>query len=157
MRWNGGTVEATAELETERTIRILCPTKALALHGYRFAYAILPKICGPTSRTHMQTSTGSASAESIAFGRTAAELPHLLRWRMTAGLVKLAADRHTNLRSTGKIYADWQPDCGYFVFERLMPETAGSTPLMDGSFLEQRRYPDHRRLNLLSPSIGLLG
>jgi hypothetical protein len=97
---------------------------------------------------------GSASLENVAFGRVAASISHPRP--ITTAVVGLVSHRHKEFRSAGTISAAWQAECGYFIFERIMTDLPASPPLMDGSFFEQKRYPDHRRINLLSPSIGLL-
>jgi histidinol-phosphate/aromatic aminotransferase/cobyric acid decarboxylase-like protein len=155
MEWNSTPYESTAELDPCRTIRIICPTKTLALHGYRFAYATLPKeLLGDFSHYYGSV-YGSASAESIAFARVAAAAVH--EHKITSGLVGIASERYGQMRTTGKISADWQAECGYFVFEKIIAELPQDLMLMNGSFFEQRRFHDHYRINLLSPSIGLLG
>jgi aspartate/methionine/tyrosine aminotransferase len=154
MRWNGSTEENTARLNPESTFRILCPTKSLAVHGYRFAYVLLPKDNLPDfARTHSNLH-GSSNTSSLAFARQA--ISALRERSITNQLVTLIAERHSALRSKNRIGSSLQPDCTYFVFERLNIGLPSSHGLMDGMFFEQRRYPDHVRLNLLSPSIELI-
>lgn len=154
MKWNEAPFEFTSELDLNKTIRIICPTKTLALHGYRFAYAILPnEFLGDFSHVYGSI-YGSASAESIAFAKVAASSVH--ERTITSRLVGIVSECHRHLRTTGKIFADWQAECGYFVFERIIVELPQDLLLMDGSFFEQKRFRDHRRINLLSPSISLL-
>jgi aspartate/methionine/tyrosine aminotransferase len=154
MRWNGTVVEPTSQLSADHTIRVICPTKALALHGYRFAYATIPTALRPEFAHIYANLYGSASTANVAFGRVAATIGRARA--ITTALVNLASDRHRELRSAGRISADWEAECGYFIFERIMADLSESPPLMDGSFFEQKRYPDHWRINLLSPSIGML-
>jgi len=155
MRWDGSTNEATARLDPLRTIRILCPTKTMALHGYRFAYALLPADIR-SSFVHLHSTLyASASAESIAFARVAVR--EMQTRALTRKLVLFIAERHRRLRTAGKIAADWNADSGYFVFEQLLVPGIDIKPLMDGSYFGQKRYPDYRRINLLSPSLSLLG
>ncbi|MGO8866904.1 MAG: hypothetical protein ACLQME_10425 [Alphaproteobacteria bacterium] len=154
MRWDGTPVELTCQLDSDYTVRVICPTKALALHGYRFAYATIP-IALRQEFSHIYGNLyGSASAENIAFGRVVAAIGYPRP--ITTGLVGLVSNLHRELRSSASITADWQAECGYFIFERILTELPISPPLMDGSFFEQKRYTDHRRINLLSPSIGML-
>jgi aspartate/methionine/tyrosine aminotransferase len=155
MRWDGTSFESTAEFEPDRTIRIICPTKSLALHGYRFAYALLPRAERSTFSRIYNGVYGSSSAENIAFARVAATA--LGPKKIRASLLELSQRRYKALRSSGKIFANWEARCGYFVFERILVRLPKGMALMDGSFFEQKRYRDHRRINLLSPSIGLLG
>jgi histidinol-phosphate/aromatic aminotransferase/cobyric acid decarboxylase-like protein len=44
MRWDASLAEASAQLPGP-TIRILCPTKGLGLHGFRCAYTLMPNEC----------------------------------------------------------------------------------------------------------------
>jgi histidinol-phosphate/aromatic aminotransferase/cobyric acid decarboxylase-like protein len=155
MKWDCSTHEPTSRLDPDRTIRIICPTKSLAMHGLRFAYATLPKKIRPKFAHTYANLYGSSSAENLAFARLATK--ELSNRRITNSLVGLIADRHARLRSEGKIAADWQPSSGYFIFEKIMTGGAKRRPLMDGTYFEQKRYPNHRRINLLSPSLGLLG
>lgn len=155
MKWHGVQQEPTSSLSHDRTVRVICPTKLLALHGYRFAHATLPEsIRADFSRIYTNL-YGSASAESLAFGRVA--VTALREQKLTSLLVELIASRHQALRLGGKISADWQANCGYFVFERILAPLPKNSVMMDGTFFQQKRYPNHHRINLLSPSIGLLG
>ena len=44
MPWDGNRSEATSKLDITKTIRMICPTKILAIHGYRMSYALMPNI-----------------------------------------------------------------------------------------------------------------
>lgn len=154
-KWYDELDESTSRLDSARTVRLICPTKALASHGYRFAYALLPEAMYADC-VHIYASIyGSASMDSVAFGRA---LPGMMLDRIITGsLMQIVSERHCLLRAQRKISAPWQPSAGYFVFEKIMAPLPPGIPLMDGSFFEQKRYPEHRRLNLLSPSMHLLG
>lgn len=43
MRWDGDRREPTAQLDPELTLRLVCPTKYLSLHGYRCAWLLAPE------------------------------------------------------------------------------------------------------------------
>jgi hypothetical protein len=153
--WQGQQVELSAQLDPQHTVLLVCPTKALASHGYRFSYATIPTSMRSVCTNIYSSIYGSSSVENVAFARIA---PSLMEdGTITNGLMLLASDRHRSLRERKIISAAWQPSCGYFIFEKISTELPANMPLMDGSYFEQRRYPDHRRLNLLSPSIHLLG
>lgn len=154
MQWQGRTAERSSELEPSLTIRLLCPTKQLALHGYRFSYLLAPEKDERSLAWACATVAGSASAESIAFAHEAMEaldngaIPHQL--------MQLASRRHKSLRDRGSIESTIEPQCGYFIFEKinaLLPETQ---VLADGRYFEQSRYPGYFKINLLSPSIDML-
>lgn len=152
-QWNGSRRELSALFCPERTIRLICPTKALAMHGYRFAYAALPASLREIFM-HIYTNIyGSSSIESLSFARIAPRL--MTEGVITRSLMTLASERHQSLRERGIITAPWQPACGYFVFEHITAELPANSLLMDGSYFEQKRYPEFRRLNLLSPSLHL--
>jgi len=154
MNWCGLQMESTALLTSRSTVRIICPTKALAAHGYRFAYAVAPADLGPEITSVYSRVYGSASADSLAFGRFAATAMGL--GDITRSLMSFVKDRHTRLRQNRRIDAPWCPDSGYFVFERVLAPIDSKSAMMDGSYFDQPRYKDHRRINLLSPSISRL-
>jgi histidinol-phosphate/aromatic aminotransferase/cobyric acid decarboxylase-like protein len=154
-RWSGQRAEPTARLAIGRTVRLVCPTKNLATHGYRFAYALLPSRLRSSFAEAYSNIYGSCSVEDIAFARVA--ISEMIDGRITRQLMALVSERHRSLRARGRITAPWQPGSGYFVFERLADGIeSASAPLMDGSFFEQKRFPAYRRINLLSPSVNLL-
>ncbi len=155
MRWDGVLREETTRLEPERTIRLICPTKALGLHGFRFAHAIMPRALRDPFASIYAGIYGSTSADSLAFARVAARV--LLAREIVPALMQEAGAVHRRLREAQAISSPWSPDRGYFVFERINVDTGQDHLLMDGSFFEQRRLPAYRRINLLSPKIGVLG
>ena len=154
MRWDGSTFERTSMLDPGATVRLICPTKALAAHGYRFAYAIVPAamrmgLAHENTRMH-----GSSSMDSIAMARVA---PRLLRERtITSGLMRGAAEAHKRHRAEGNISAPWSPEAGYFSFEKLRPGKREEMLLMGQEYFEQTAFPDFVRINLLSPSLASL-
>lgn len=152
--WDCQRVELSSKFDPKQTVRLICPTKALASHGYRFAYAMLPESMHATCAHIYANIYGSSSIENFAFARIAPAA--MMDGTIVKALMRLASDRHQSLRARRKISAPWQPSCGYFVFEQVFADLSESVPLMDGSFFEQKRYPDYRRINLLSPSLHLL-
>jgi aspartate/methionine/tyrosine aminotransferase len=154
LRWNGVQDEATASLDPMLTIRLVCPTKIVAAHGFRFSHALLPYVLLEEYKHIYSNIFGSASLESIAFGRAATKI--MLLGRISKNLMLLASRKHTKLRRTGAIISELNPSCGYFVFEKICRQLPDKILLMDGKYFEQKRYVGYSRINLLSPSIGLL-
>lgn len=154
MRWDQLLSEPTSHLDPSKTFRILCPTKALAMHGYRFAYAVVPRSLLQDYSRIYDNIYGSASVDSAAFARVAGRV--LNEGQVVNALMQSAAERHSALRSNGSIRSEWEPTCGYFIFEEIARTLPESVVLMDGTYFEQKRYSNYRRINLLSPSIGLL-
>jgi len=154
-KWGGEPSEFSSAFDPAHTVRLICPTKALAAHGYRFSYVLLPEAMHQEC-THIYANIyGSASVDSLAFARI---VPAALQSRdIIMPLMLTVATRHRSLRSQGKISSAWEPSSGYFIFEKILVPLPEGTILMDGSFFEQKRYPEYRRINLLSPSLHLLG
>jgi aspartate/methionine/tyrosine aminotransferase len=153
-RWDGVKDEATASLDPMLTVRLICATKMVAAHGFRFSHALLPSALLEEYRHIYSNIFGSASLESIAFGRAAIKI--MSRGRISENLMQLASSRHAKLRRMGTITSELNPSCGYFVFEKICRKLPAQTLLMDGKYFEQKRYAGYFRINLLSPSIGLL-
>ena len=153
-KWDGNTRELTATLDPKHTVRLICPTKSLAAHGYRFAYATVPERMRSEMAHIYSNIYGSASIESLAFGRALPKL--IIDRKICDSLAKSVAVRHKVLRSSQAINADWLANCGYFVYEKILRPLPEGTKLLGGSFFEQKRHKDHVRINLLSPSIALL-
>lgn len=154
MNWEGRSPEASSALEPSLSIRLVCPTKQLAIHGYRFSYLIAPKREERALAWSCATIAGSASAESVAFAYEA--MAALDSGTVPRHLVKVAADRHRFLRNSGRIESTITPECGYFVFERICVRLPHGHVLADGRYFEQERYRGYYKINLLSPSVDLL-
>jgi aspartate/methionine/tyrosine aminotransferase len=154
MRWDGQRAENSSHLDPTLTVRVICPTKSLAIHGYRFAYALLPAgLLRPLAKAH-NFIFGSTTTENVVFARHA--IVALSDGRLTQAVTSLVRDRHEMLRDKGLIASKLQPSCGYFVFEDLLCEIKSRSALMDGSYFHQTHFPGYVRLNLLSPSISAL-
>lgn len=155
MKWEQSP-ELSSLLDPGLTIRLVCPTKALALHGYRFSYALVPAALLASLGEAYSMLHGSGSVDGIACGKVA--MHEITRGEITRSLLQTAAQCHTKLRVGGRLSAPWTPGSGYFTFERVAPPVPAAGPsLMDGSFFGQTRYPGYYRINLLSPTLGLLG
>jgi aspartate/methionine/tyrosine aminotransferase len=154
MRWDRRIYEPTAELDPTNTIRLISPTKSLLVHGYRFAYCLLPKEFKPRLSNSYTNISGSSAADNIAF---AYESIRALRERtLPEQLIERAAGRHARLRSMGRIESSLTPQAGYFVFEKINVSLPDDTLRMDGRYFGQPRFPHHTRFNLLSTKYHLL-
>lgn len=154
MRWDQRTYEPTARFDPMNTIRLISPTKSLVIHGYRFAYSLLPKVFKPTFSNSYTNVSGSSAADNIAF---AYEAIRAIRDRkLTEQLIERAASRHAKLRSMQRIESPLTPQAGYFVFEKINVPLPNDTLRMDGRYFGQPRFPHHTRFNLLSTKYHLL-
>jgi aspartate/methionine/tyrosine aminotransferase len=154
MRWDSRTLEPTSRLDPKRTIRLVSPTKSLAIHGYRFAYALLPSDIKPKFSNSYTNICGSGAADNIAFAHEA--ISAMVDRNLTNKLIQRAASRHRSLRSKGIIESPLNPEAGYFVFEKINIKLPEDSLRMEGKYFGQPRYPGHTRLNLLSTKFYLL-
>jgi histidinol-phosphate/aromatic aminotransferase/cobyric acid decarboxylase-like protein len=146
-QWSGQRREHSADLDPALTYRVVCPTKALAIHGFRFAYGIVPRrnlaeITHLHSRLH-----GAAGVTDRAFAHRA--VAALGTAKGNTELLAYARQRYHELLATNAL-AEWiEPETGYFVFAR--PTVAASSLRgMGPECFETRDHPGYLRVNLLS-------
>jgi aspartate/methionine/tyrosine aminotransferase len=109
MRWDGRLHERSVCLPGP-TIRVVCPTKALGMHGFRCAYAILPQQDYAPFEVLYGYLHASASLGDLAFARVA--LRELNDRTVINDLMSRAAARHRALRDKELISAAWTPAGG---------------------------------------------
>jgi histidinol-phosphate/aromatic aminotransferase/cobyric acid decarboxylase-like protein len=153
--WNGIVWENTARLDPSYTFRLLCPSKQLSIHGYRFSYLLLPSSHERSMSWTYANIAGPAAADSIAFAHEAIEA--VFDREVPAKLMQLVATRHAYLRTAGTIESDINPVCGYFVFEKIKISLPEDYVMVDGKFFNLSNYPRYNKINLLSPSLRMLG
>lgn len=155
MSWDKSIYEPTSLLEPSLTFRLICPSKQLSSHGYRFSYLLMP-ISEKQSFAWTYTNIlGSANADSVAFGHEAVKA--MKERTITNNLMTLVSERHTTLRSKRIIESEFLPSSGYFIFEKINIELPKGYIKVDGKFFDQDNFPNYTKINLLSPSINLLG
>ena len=152
--WGGERGEDTAALDPTLTFRLVCPSKQLSVHGYRFAYVLLPLAHKQGFAWTYTNMMGPANVASIAFAYEALE--HLVTGDIPARLVRQVSEAHGRLRASGAISSPFDPSCGYFVFEQIDAPLPEGYLVVDGRYFEQPRYPTHVKINLLSPSLSLI-
>lgn len=154
MRWDHRLCEPTAALNPCNTVRLISPTKSLVIHGYRFAYALLPKQIKPILSNCYTNIAGSSTADNVAFAYEAVRA--MRNRKLTEQLITRAANRHAKLRGMHRIESPLKPEAGYFVFEKINIPMADDNLRMDGRYFGQPRFPQHARMNLLSTKYHLL-
>lgn len=154
MEWAESTKDVAYSLDPSLTMRVVCPTKQLVLHGYRAGYVLMPEQHYREMSTLNSMMFASLSIDTIALLLAVPSLVGHLAFPRK--LMALAAYRHAQLRRRGYIHTPWSPDCGYFCFEKLEHKLIGRQVLMNGGYFGQKRYLDHYRVNLMSPQITLL-
>jgi len=152
--WNGLLREITASLEPALTFRLVCPSKQLSVHGYRFSYLLLPASHERGMAWTYANIAGPAPADSIIFAHEA--MAAIADRRVPAELMRVVFKRHMYLRTHRVIESEITPECGYCVFEKIKVPLPNGYSVMDGRYFELRNYADYIKLNLLSPSINIL-
>lgn len=143
-----GATEPSANLEPELTIRSLCPTKTVAVHGPRFAYSLLPAAMWEDLRYCYAASAGSSSVfdhlSAMAIMRYLTDEPS------NAQLLELMQRRFERLIQVGAFTTPVQPSVSYFCFVR--PAVPAKRLLtMDQTFFDSAGYDGLVRFNLLLP------
>jgi len=68
----------------------------------------------------------------------------------------LASERYEMLIDGRIIETSIIPNCGYFIFARVLRGLPEGYLQIDGSYFEQSGYPGYAKINLLSPAVRLL-
>lgn len=154
MPWAGERYEPTGALDPSRTFRLVCPSKQLCMHGYRFSYLLIPPDHSRRLAWTYTNLVGPAAADSIAFAHEA--IAAVSQGDITRALMQNASDRYQRLIATGSVRSVLRPSAGYFVFAEIVAPLAPDYVRIDGSYFGQTSYPGYMKLNLLSPSLGLI-
>nr|VFK38628.1 MAG: Aspartate/methionine/tyrosine aminotransferase [Candidatus Kentron sp. TC] len=150
--WNGRQKELTASFNSEQTIRLICPTKILAIHGFRFSYLLMPEWIRNDIRYIFANTHGSTTAHNIRFAKRAMSI--LDSDLSNSDLIAYIRDRYSFLIENGWLRSELSPDSGYFVFSEPTKKSLSYPQLsMGGDFFEQPRYKNYIRFNLLAPDM----
>ncbi|MER7012492.1 pyridoxal phosphate-dependent aminotransferase [Saccharopolyspora sp. NPDC000359] len=147
MQWDGTLPEAAARLDRDRTIRMICPTKFLSLHGYRCAWLLVPRELR-TQLSHLHLNLhGEISLADRVFAHRACEV--MIEGGGNGKLLRYVQDNYQHLLDKGALTDTFEARTGYFVFGRpRIPRERLLT--MGQDFFELTGYPDHVRINLLN-------
>jgi aspartate/methionine/tyrosine aminotransferase len=154
LRWDGSDHEMSSGFVSGLTFRLICPSKQLCIHGYRFSYLLLPQSCERTFAWTYTNTFGAAASDSVAFGYEA--IAALGRGEVARSLMAVASTRYEHLTKIGAIESSLRPNCGYFAFARINATLPENHLRLDGDYFAQQKYPGYCKINLLSPSIAML-
>ncbi len=146
--------ELSAQLDPALTFRLICPSKQLSAHGYRFAYLLLPASQKQEFAWVYTNIFGPVNADSIAFAHEA--ISAVSDGSIPRQTMALVSRRHKALRRDGVIQSLLTPSCGYFVFEKLNVDLPENYITVDGRYFTQPRFIDYIKINLLSPSVTMI-
>ncbi|MFE2722614.1 hypothetical protein [Kitasatospora sp. NPDC059327] len=145
MPWNGALGEASGRLPVDRTLRIVCPTKYLSIHGYRCAHLLVPAaLCQELADLHLDPH-GDVAVSDRLFAHRAADL---MAREGNGDLVRHIRANHVELTASG-VLADQAPiETGFFLFAR--PRVPHRWFLaLDESYFELDGHPGYIRINVL--------
>ena len=153
--WSGVLRENTATLDPEYTFRLLCPSKQLSVHGYRFSYLLLPASHERGMAWTYANIAGPAPADSIIFAHEA--MTAIADRKLPDRLMQVVSKRHKHFRTHNIIESEISPECGYFVFEKIKVPLPDGYSVINGRYFDLKNYSGYTKINLLSPSINILG
>ncbi|GAA2678562.1 aminotransferase class I/II-fold pyridoxal phosphate-dependent enzyme [Actinoplanes palleronii] len=142
--------EQTSRLLPDLTVRLVCPTKSLAVHGVRFAYLIYPERFKEDIRYPCSNITGSTS--TIGYLQAVAIMKALNSAEGNALLTGHIARQHRRLLSDGLIGPEMAtPNASYFTFAVVGDNIRRECLTMDERHFGLHGWPGYIRVNLLSP------
>jgi len=147
MKWNRIKGESTSLLDPELTFRLVCPTKALAIPHFRFAYLLHPAEAHHDLLFIYESIVGGASASDLAFAKRALQI---LKSDSTGYIMTdFFGEIFSDLVRRDLIRTGITPDCSYFTFAvpLVKPE---NLLVMDGSYFELKGYDHYCRINLMA-------
>ncbi|MFF8618557.1 aminotransferase class I/II-fold pyridoxal phosphate-dependent enzyme [Streptomyces sp. NPDC015350] len=153
MPWDGRWGEASARLPVERTLRMVCPTKHLSIHGYRCAHLLVgEELRDDLADLHLNLHGDVAVSERL-FAHRAADV---MLGEGNAALIRHVRDRHRLLTDRGALAEQMPVEAGFFLFARPLAPRERFLAL-DAPFFELDGYEGYVRINLLNgPGVDAL-
>ncbi len=146
MRWDGHFAETSSTLVPEQTLRLVCPTKYLSLHGYRCAYLLTPEhLRDELADLHLNLH-GDVPLSDRLFAHRVCDL---MTGPGNRSLTRLARHNYRRLVDGGALGPHLPIETGYFVFTRIRAPREEFLYFDQHSF-ELDGHPEHIRVNLLN-------
>jgi aspartate/methionine/tyrosine aminotransferase len=150
--WDGNCNEASSVLDPARTARLVCPTKALALHGERFAYLLFPPEWREEFRYACSNAGGAGSGSNLPAALAMMDI--LCSREHNTRLLNHIKGCYHRLVDSGQFTSRFgEPDCGYYLFGRYSDLKKRTLLTMDGRFFDMPGAEDAVRVNLLAPAL----
>lgn len=140
--------EYTSKLDKELTFRSICPTKALAIHGLRFSYTLLPGRHQEDMRYAYANSSGSACIYSDKAARRIMEV--LNSEKSNSELLEYIMKQYHKYIGRSLFVDVIGAEMTYFIFVRMLGDQSKYIT-MDQDFFDTTNYPGFVRFNLLLP------
>ncbi|MEC4016337.1 aminotransferase class I/II-fold pyridoxal phosphate-dependent enzyme [Streptomyces sp. H27-D2] len=146
MPWDEQRGEASARLPAAQTLRMVCPTKYLSIHGYRCAHLLVPRrMREEVAELHINLHGDVAVSDRI-FAHRAADL---MLDQGNGDLMEHVREQHAELTAGGALTAQVPIETGFFLFARpRLPRRQFLA--LDAKFFELDGYPGFVRINLLN-------
>lgn len=142
-------IEHSHIFSKNRTFRLICPSKALATHAFRFAYLLAPEREYEQLDFILDNLTGSASAADIVFAKKCMKI--LNSKHSNRKLIDYSKKRYEMLIAKHRVEAI-TPNSGYFIFAKFEEAILAANLNMGSKYFEQDRLKGYIRVNLLSPA-----
>jgi len=149
--WDLTKNENTSNFDRQNTFRLVCPSKAVATHGLRFSYLILPKKYFDTLDFILDNSLGSSNPYDIVFAKKCMKL--LLSRKSNNELIIFTEKIYSKLLQKQIISSSIKANCGYFIFAKPNKMDKKLLRFMDGKYFEQKKFNSYVRVNLLGSAI----
>jgi len=146
MQWSNNRYEETSIFDNEYTFRLICATKFLALHGYRFSYLLLPSKFYEEMLYLYANNVGSTNAYNPVFAKKAISI--MLQKNSNIKLTKFIKSIYNELISNNSVQTEITPNCGYFMFGEVI-KNIDTFHSMTQEYFEQKKYPNYARINIL--------
>ena len=149
-KWDESKHESTSAFDKDLTFRLICPSKSIATHGFRFSYLLLPNRLYDSFDFILDNLNGSSNLYDISFAKKNMEL--LISKKSNNELIRYTRKIFLELFENEIISSTIDHNCGYFIFAKLNKKIK-KIHSMDGKYFEQEKYKDYIRINLLSSCI----
>lgn len=146
-QWDGTRREFTSILDPEYTLRLISPTKSLAIPSFRFAYLLHPSRIHEDLLFLYESLVGGANVTDLLFARRAMAIQSSQTGNRL--LTDYFRTTYKRLVEENILTTPFIPDCGYFVFAKLT-NPIGGAPAMTEDYFELRGYPGFVRVNLMA-------
>jgi aspartate/methionine/tyrosine aminotransferase len=142
MQWDGTSAEISAQLPPDQTLRMICPTKFLSLHGYRCAWLLVPKpLRDKLAELHLNLHGEASLADGLFAHRACDVMLHNGNRR----LLDYVQRNYQRLLDKDAVDGNFDVETGYFLFARPRAPRAHFLS-MGQDFFELNGYPNHMRI-----------
>lgn len=146
LQWGDDRLELSSLFDPNLTFRVICPTKALALPSFRFAYLLHPAWAHEDFLFLYESLVGSCSVADLAFARRCLSVLSSLKGNRP--LTTHLRSVYEKLRIKGHVTTEITPSCGYFIFGKAFG-LPPNVQLMNQDYFELTDIPDYFRINLM--------